>query len=178
MMSDLIRKQIRQGEGINTEFKSRLGDFESIANTVCAFLNTEGGTVFCGVGDDGKIVGISDADNQARPLHKYLLEAISPKALFTVNVDQDGDLSIISIDVPEGKDRPYVTHGSVYIRQKSTTRAADALTLREMVQTKAVASERWERRPSMAMEDADVDSQEVRETVEEAEKGGRFACAK
>ena len=135
MIPELIRKQIRQGEGIGTEFKVDVRNLESIAKTVCAFLNTLGGTVFCGVDDKSKIVGLDAARDQMHQIHAYLLENVTPKALFTVNVDDEGGTAILSIEVPEGKDRPYVFAGSVFVREGSQTRTADAANLREMLQS-------------------------------------------
>ena len=174
MIPELIRKQIRQGEGIGTEFKTDIRNLETIARTVCAFLNTLGGTVFCGVDDKGKLVGVDEAQDHVQQIHTYLLQSITPKALFTVNIDDDDGKSVLTIDVPEGKDRPYVFAGSVYVREGSSTRMADVAKLRDMVQSKSVAAERWERRPSIALEEIDLDRDEIRRTVEQAKESGRF----
>lgn len=178
MIPDLVRKQIRQGESNGTEFKTDIRNLETIARTVCAFLNTQGGTVFCGVDDKGKLIGVEDAKDHVQRIHAYLLASITPKALFTVNIDDEDGKTIISIEVPEGKDRPYVFAGSVYVREGSSTRMADAGKLRDMVQSKSVAAERWERRPSMAMEESDLERDEIRQTAEQAKESGRFAFAK
>jgi ATP-dependent DNA helicase RecG len=175
MISELVKKQIRQGEGVGTEFKIDIRDLDAIAKTVCAFLNTRGGTVFCGVDDHGRLVGIDAARDHLRAIHALLLQVITPKALFTVNVDDEDGKAIISIEVPEGKDRPYVFAGSVYVRQGGATRMADAIALREMVQSKSLEAERWERRPSMAMEEDDLDREEVRRTAREAKASGKFS---
>lgn len=174
MIPDIIKKQIRNGEDIGTEFKTAVEHMDAIAKTVCSFLNTKGGSVFCGVDDNGKIVGIHDVHANIQKLQVFLNDAISPKALVSVNVDEENDHSIITIEVPQGKDRPYVFDGAVYIRQKSMTRAADASTLREMVQSKSVEPDRWERRPAMALEEDDLDTSEIFKTAEESLKSGRF----
>jgi ATP-dependent DNA helicase RecG len=175
MIPALIRKQIRQGEGVGTEFQADARNLESIAKTVCAFLNTLGGTVFCGVDDKGRIVGMHVEQDQVQQIHAYLLENLTPKALFTVNIDDEDGKTTISIEVPEGKDRPYVFAGSVFVREGSQTRTADATSLREMVQSKSVIAERWERRPSMAMEEDDLERDQIRRTVRQAKESGRFA---
>lgn len=177
MIPELIRKQIQQGEGIGTEFEVDVRNLESIAKTVCAFLNTDGGTVFCGVDDNGKITGLDASRAEIKGIHAFLLKNITPKALFTVNVDEEGDKVILSIDVPEGKDRPYVFSGSVFVREGSQTRSANVTKLRDMVQSKSVAAERWERRPSMAMEEGDLDHDEIRRTAKQAKESGRFVFA-
>ena len=174
MIPDTIKKQIRKGEDIGTEFKISIKNMDTIAKTVCSFLNTKGGSVFCGVDDKGNIIGISDAKVNAEKLQVFLNGKISPKALFSVNVDEGNDISILTIEVPQGKDRPYVYEGAVYIRQQSITRTADAETLREMVQSKSVEAERWERRPAMSLEEEDIDRDEVFKTTVEASDTGRF----
>ncbi|RPJ80888.1 MAG: ATP-binding protein, partial [Deltaproteobacteria bacterium] len=87
MIPDTIKKQIRNGENLGTEFKTSARPMDEIAKVVCSFLNTKGGTIFCGIDDTGKIVGINDAQTTASDLQTFLNEAISPNALFSVNVD-------------------------------------------------------------------------------------------
>lgn len=174
MIPDLVRKQIRDGEGVVTEFKSDGRDLASIAKTVCGFLNTLGGTIFCGVDDFGKIVGLDSAEQVLQEIQAYVQQNVTPKALFTVNIDSDGEKTLVSVEVPEGKDRPYVFDGVIYVREGSATRNANAAKMREMVQAKSVASERWERRPSMAMEESDLDSEELALTLREASESGRL----
>lgn len=174
MIPDTIKKQIREGEGIGTEFKASAKNMEVIAKTVCSFLNTKGGTIFCGVDDKGKIIGINDVRSIAERLQEFLLDAISPKALFSIAVDEENDKPIITIEAPQGRDQPYVYGGAVYVRLGSHTRTADSATLRQMVQSKSVETERWERRPALALEEEDLDRSEVFEAVKDAEDSGRF----
>ena len=174
MIPDTIKKQIRNGESLGTEFRTSTEPMDAIAKVVCSFLNTKGGTVFCGVDAKGKIVGFENAHPMALQLQRFLNKAISPKAFFSVNVDEEDHQSIISIEVPRGKDRPYVFDGAVYIRQKTKTRTADAITLRNMVQTQSIEPERWERRPSVALEPEDLDTNEILKTTEDAMTSGRF----
>jgi len=175
MILQSVKTQLKGGEGIHTEFKPGMDDLDSIAKTVCAFLNTEGGTIFCGVDDKGKVIGAEVNDQQLKDIHSYLLKVITPKALVSVNRDDEDDHSLLSIEVPEGKDRPYLFSDRVYVRQKSQTRTADSETLRNMIQTKSITAERWERRPSVAMEEDDLDKNEVLQTASEASHAGRFS---
>jgi ATP-dependent DNA helicase RecG len=174
MIPDLVKKQIRDGGGVFTELKSDGRDLASIAKTVCGFLNTLGGTIFCGVDESGKIIGLDSAEEALQEIQAYVQQNLTPKALFTVNIDGDGEKTIVSVEVPEGKDRPYVFDGSIYVREGGVTRKASAAKMREMVQTKSVTSERWERRPSMAMEENDLDRDELALTLREASESGRL----
>lgn len=175
MISDAIKEQIAKGEGVVTEFKSNAEPLDQIAKTVCAFLNTQGGSVFCGVGDDGALTGRAFAEATARQIHEYVAGTLSPKALFTVSLDKGDGGDLLSIDVPAGQDRPYVCSGGVFVRRGAQTVAADATTLRSLVQLKATAADRWERRPAVGLEEGDIDGQEVRRLVSESGENGRFS---
>jgi ATP-dependent DNA helicase RecG len=181
MISDLLLQQIAQGEGPHSEFRRGLDKLDALAEAVCAFLNTQGGTVFCGVGDDGQVVGLS-ADEQdpkrVRGVHQAIADQLTPSALFTVSLDNLDGKAVLTIEVPEGKDRPYVCAGRVFLRRGNRTVVADAHALRGMVQTKAVSADRWERRPSMAMEESDLDHEEVQAMVGEAGQSERHRFAK
>ena len=52
-----IKELIAQTENEQVEFKETTGQFERGMETLCAFLNGEGGTVLFGITDKGKIIG-------------------------------------------------------------------------------------------------------------------------
>lgn len=175
MASNFIARQIREGEGYHTEFKAGVGASDHIARTVCAFLNSGGGTILCGLDDSGRAVGIPDAPAELARLERALQRAISPKALFTMSVEPFEGSPIVVIEVPEGKDRPYVVAGSIYVRQGSITRAADARTLRNMVQDKSATTRRWERQTADALDFEDLAQEEIRASIEAGQSSGRFS---
>lgn len=52
---------IKTGEGITTEFKEATNKLpKNLFETVCAFLNRNGGNIFLGVSDNGKVVGVDE----------------------------------------------------------------------------------------------------------------------
>ena len=54
-----LKELIQKGEGIDLEFKSCRSQLNrNVYETVCAFLNRNGGTILLGVKDDGTIQGI------------------------------------------------------------------------------------------------------------------------
>ena len=51
---------INEGEGITTEFKEASNRLpRNLFETVCAFLNRNGGNIFLGVSDRGEIIGVN-----------------------------------------------------------------------------------------------------------------------
>jgi ATP-dependent DNA helicase RecG len=170
-----IKTLIRQGESDSVEFVFPAQQLDRIGKTVCAFLNGKGGAVFVGIDDDGRIIGVDDAEGLSERLSKYLLELISPNALWSVSIDIDeNEKSIVTVDIQAGKDRPYVFDGTVYVRHGSQTRKADHLTLQQIVQNQSVSADRWERRPSVNLEESDLDRDEIAQTVRESQEAQRF----
>lgn len=55
-----LNKILNQGEGLRIEFKeAQNGVPASFYDTVCSFLNHEGGIILLGIGDDGTILGLN-----------------------------------------------------------------------------------------------------------------------
>lgn len=174
MSQDMILKRIHAGEGVSTEFKTDVRATATIGRTVCAFLNTEGGQIYCGIEDGGTIAGIKgDAAAHAQNLERELKGLISPTSLFSADVTTVGGKSVIVIEVPEGHDRPYVFKGAVYLRSGASTVTADAAALKALVQGQAEVVVRWEKRTS-PISDADLDLDEIRAAVRKVESTGRF----
>ena len=117
-----IKQLIKQGEGIEVEFKESNGSLtRSVFETICAFLNRKGGTILLGVADDGKIIGVNEdtlqaqLDALARDMNNP--QIISPTFFLSTDVvDIDGK-KVISIFVPESS-QPHAYKGAYYDRNE------------------------------------------------------------
>lgn len=99
-------------EDPHTEFKENVS--ERIARAVVAFSNTEGGTVYVGITDEGKVVGVEDTDHTSIRCAQILKDNVRPDVTMTTNIGQmkiEGK-DIVRIDVSEGPEKPY------YLREK------------------------------------------------------------
>jgi ATP-dependent DNA helicase RecG len=63
MNLEQLKHLIGKGESGNIEFKKSTGQLRAAFETICAFLNGQGGTVLLGVDDTGKIIGQEITDN-------------------------------------------------------------------------------------------------------------------
>ncbi len=62
MDKEHLIKIIKKGEGLNIEFKTSKNKLNrDVFDTVCAFLNRNGGHLFLGVRDNGEITGVDEA---------------------------------------------------------------------------------------------------------------------
>ena len=100
-----IHKIISLGEGITTEFKTCGTQLnKNIYETVCAFLNRDGGTILLGVKDDGGISGIepSSVENMQKDFVSALINPtkLSPAAYVAIERDEIEGKIVLSIQVP------------------------------------------------------------------------------
>jgi len=174
MNSSFVESLIQGGESDRVEFKTPDAELEHIAAAVCAFLNTAGGTVVVGVDETGKVVSVADAEMRAKAIETFLQRQISPSALCSVNTDPMPQGSLITIEVPVGRDRPYVCAGSIFVRKGAQSVPADAETIRRLVHEQYVQPTRWERLPASGLELEELDEAEIQGTVEESQRKRGF----
>lgn len=84
------------------EFKERVND--TLAKEIESFLNTDGGAIYIGICDDGKIIGVDNTDDALRKISDVISDQIEPNAIDCVRpeVEFKGDKIIIKINVNKG----------------------------------------------------------------------------
>ena len=123
-MSDKeIEHLIKQGENNTVEFKRSLT--KELKNEICSFVNSSGGKLLVGIGDDGTVHGIS-VDNKIRSQLQTSIEAIIPRPNVVITEVGYCGKTIMVIDCLTDDRKPYMCSGSIFIRvgsnsQKLTT---------------------------------------------------------
>ena len=60
MTAEKINTILTNGEGLKTEFKLAENDLpNNLFESICAFLNTQGGEIVLGISDDGIVTGVN-----------------------------------------------------------------------------------------------------------------------
>ena len=119
-----IQAMIANGESECLELKKSLTQLKAALETICAFLNTTGGTVFIGISQNGKLVGQKITDKTQQEIANELAKiepfpaAISVKYVDTN--DQD-DNQIVIISTQRGETAPYTYDGRAYYRNQTST---------------------------------------------------------
>lgn len=106
-MTDIeVENLLAKGEGVRLEFKQSLnGDVpKTIYETVCSFLNREGGTILVGVDDNGEVTGIPETkiSNFITTFSTTVnnISTIDPPMLVSPSSYKFKDKSIIVIKLP------------------------------------------------------------------------------
>lgn len=108
-----IKELVKGGEGYNVDFKRSVpSKVKEISDEVAGFANAAGGYVLIGVDSDNQIIG-AEIDNNKRSAIQDTIGEISPalKCEF-YPVEVEGK-NVWVIDVPSGKDKPYITGGVI-----------------------------------------------------------------
>jgi hypothetical protein len=105
----------------------RGGKLYAVISDVCAFANTNGGTVYVGVGPDPKQppVGVPDLEQSIRELRTAIARMMTPPIECTVDVQETRGKKIIRVLVPRGDDPPYaIDDNKIYVREEAETSLA------------------------------------------------------
>jgi ATP-dependent DNA helicase RecG len=170
-----LERKIEHGRSPELELLESPANAPTVAPHVVAFLNSGGGTVIIGVDRQGEIMGCENAPAHVERLQGELQQIISPKAFFSVSAESAHGLPVVVIEVVGGRDTPFVTDGTVYLRRACSTVKATGEQLHSLFQLRTSETERWERRVSPVLELGDLDQGEVKKTVNQAEGTGRFS---
>ncbi len=163
-----------ESETETLEFKATTGTRREAAQTVCAFLNQDGGRVLFGVTPDGAVVGQQVGERTVEELSAEL-RRIDPPAFPTIErVPVDGGRDVIIVSTGQGASRPYSYRGTAYRRIGNTTLAMSADEYNRMLFERMHSEQRWENQPAAGWSVADLDVEEIRRTVAEAVRRGRI----
>ena len=120
----------------NIEFKLQITD--EIYKEVIAFANTDGGTIYIGIDDNGNVVGIDNVDETYTRITNGIRDAIQPDVTMFIKYTLQ-DNKVVKITVGEGSYKPYylkskgLKPSGVYIRQGASSTQASPEQIRRMI---------------------------------------------
>ena len=126
-------------ESETIELKSVVVD--DIKKEIIAFANSDGGTLYIGIRDDGEVVGLEDPDGTALQVSNMVRDSIKPDITMFLHYKtiEEAGKKIIEINVQRGTDRPYyiakkgMRPEGVYVRQGYSSVPATDTAIRRMI---------------------------------------------
>ncbi len=112
-----------------------------IKKEVLAFANTNGGTIFIGVANNGEVIGLEKIDETMLSITNTIRDSIKPDIMMFVRLGDIfvGDKQIIKVTISEGSRKPYyladkgLKPSGVYVRQGTSTAPASEDAIRNMI---------------------------------------------
>ncbi len=131
MISHYVQAAQEAGPSIVQSFHERMarkgGHLRAILRDVVAFANTNGGTIWVGVGSKPKsrIVGVERLEEASRILLAEISRAVTPPIEVDVDIVKSRGVNVLRVTVPKGENPPYALHGvEIYVRQEAETSRA------------------------------------------------------
>lgn len=126
-------------ESETVELKSIVND--DIKKEIIAFANSNGGTLYIGIRDDGEVVGVDDPDSAALQVSNMVRDSIKPDVTMFLHYKtiEEYEKKIIEINIQRGTDRPYyiakkgMRPEGVYVRQGYFSVPATDTAIRQMI---------------------------------------------
>jgi hypothetical protein len=125
---DFIHAALEDGANIVQDFHEgmspRGGKLYAVIADVCAFANTNGGTLYIGLSRDPRkpVVGVPEAEQSANQLEKEIEKRISPPLQCTIDVHETSGKKLLRVLIPRGEDPPYaVDDNKIYLRSEAET---------------------------------------------------------
>ena len=126
-------------ENETVELKSIVVD--DIKKEIIAFANSDGGTLYIGIRDDGDVGGLNDPDGTALQVSNMVRDSIKPDVTMFLHYKtiEEAGKKIIEINVQRGTDRPYylakkgMRPEGVYVRQGYSAVPATDTAIRRMI---------------------------------------------
>ncbi|MBW3095275.1 putative DNA binding domain-containing protein [Bifidobacterium sp. 64T4] len=126
-------------EGLNVEFKREWSD--SAKRTLVAFANTDGGTLYVGIDDDGNAVGVRNPDECMRQVTQAVSNAVRPDLTSFLSIDREDmdGIEVVVVHVQRGTKRPYyltdkgIRPAGVYIRSGAASIPASESAIIDMI---------------------------------------------
>jgi hypothetical protein len=125
---DFVLAARDEGANIVQDFHDSMtvrgGKLYNIIADVCAFANTNGGTLYVGLNSDPKkpIGGVTNPDQAITQLDKEISTRITPPLQCNIDTHETSGKKILRILIPRGDDPPYaVDDNKVYVRDEAET---------------------------------------------------------
>lgn len=129
--NDYVQSAREEGESIVQSFHELVqrkgGHLYAIVADVCAFANTNGGTVYVGVDADPShdIKGVTNVNDALNDLSQAISRMISPVLPVEIDTLESGQNMIIRVQVKPGTDVPYaIDDYKIYVRGENETNLA------------------------------------------------------
>ena len=170
-----IEALIALKESKNLELKESTGQLDRSMETLCAFLNGDGGIVLYGVKDNGNVVGQDVSDSTKRAIAEAI-NRIEPFVSLEINYVRipNSDKFVIIVNAEKQRFmRPFAYKGRAYLRIESTTTVMPQEQYNHLLMQRG-GKYGWEAMVNPDLKISDLDENAILGAVREGIRNGRL----
>ncbi len=156
---DHVQAAREEGPSIVQDFHERFsrrgGYLYEILSDICAFANTNGGTLYIGVSDDPKEppAGVGNPRQAIEAIRAEVARRITPPLQIAADVLETQGKKVVRVAIPRGEDPPYaIDDNKIYVRSESETGLAVRDEIVNLVQRVLLPTPEKEEPPSGRVE--------------------------
>lgn len=165
-MTDLeyLQSLLKKKEDNQLEFIESI-NYKKISETVCAFLNTQGGRIIVGVNAKKEPVFKNEISQEFNELRRYIYNAVTPESLISIRKEEFSNHTLVLIEVIEGTTKPYSVNNQSFIRAGNETRPADDNEMSNLIRARRKEEYSWENSPALEATLDDLDKEEISQAI-------------
>jgi len=165
-----IHKLISAGESEKVEFKQSFND--EVIETIVAFANTTGGSVYIGISNTGKFSRISIGKETLQQWANEIKNKTSPSQIPEITEHELDGKTIYQIRVSEYPVKPVAFRGRYYKRVRNSNHQLSVPEISE-IHLRSIQSS-WDAYPYQNATIEKLDFEEVRKFIQKVNSSGRF----
>lgn len=169
-----LEELVKKGESTTLEYKKSTQLLDRAFETICAFLNSNGGTVLIGVDNKGKIIGQEISDSTKIKIANFISQ-IEPPAMLDVEyvpIYNDKKVIVLRADANPSS-QPFTFYGKPYWRIESTTSQMPQTRYKQLTLNAINKNRSWDSEEA-SLEIDMLDVQLIFKTIEESVHNGRL----
>ena len=171
-----LARLLEQGEGFRLEFKRSTGELREGLQTICGFLNSQGGVVLFGVTRRGEAEGQQVSEQTIHEITAALARFEPPAVIEIERIKVRRGQEIIALSVGANHESvPFTYDGRAFERVGNTTRKMSQERYESLLLNRAHARRRWENQPAVDVRLLDLDKEEILRTREAAIRQRRIS---
>lgn len=173
-----LESLVAKGESETLEFKRSTAELRRVGETLCGFLNGEGGQVLIGVSPDGKTIGQQVSDATLRDIAAMLKRFEPPAPVEQDHVNVGEDRAVIVLDAPSAREHaPFTFEGKAFRRVGSTITVMAQEEYGRLLLDRNHSRYRWENQPAVGVHVEDLDHEEILQTRQAAIERRRISAS-
>jgi ATP-dependent DNA helicase RecG len=155
-------------ESETVELKSSLSEWQEIIETISAFSNAKGGTIYVGINPKGEVKGVDIGKRTLENLASDIKQYTDPKVFPTMEVGKIGERDVVIIRVREYPTKPVWAKDKVYIRVGRSNQRASAEKIRDFINQNKTF--KWDHQLQPALKLSEIDTARVKLFLQKVEE--------
>ena len=169
---EYIQSILKEKKGYQLEFIESF-NYERIVETVCAFLNTQGGRIIVGVNSQKELVLKNEISQEFKELKRHIYDKLTPESLIGIRQEEFESHPLVLIEVIEGTAKPYSVNGQSFVRNESKTSLANDNEMSNLIRARRKEEYSWENSTVLEADLLHLDLDEVKQAIELSNNIGR-----